>query len=187
MPTPRRERVNSFTLLVTILTIYRCEDGKRVFHRLRLNWACASWLLVPWASSWNQGTPGLLLFPALPPGMKAWWKAVVVLARPWGKTLIHNLCARLLKKEWAVGASRESQSKRKTPSVLWFGVGGDGDWIWWLEQEFWLREGVRQKQEAEQGEYIPEKVNVLLLPFPAASLQNSISRAWPAVLYTVFY
>lgn len=47
-----------------------------------------------------------------------------------------------------------------------------------------MREGLSQKQEAEQEECSLEKI-VLLLPFPVASLQNSISRVWPVVLYTV--
>lgn len=71
----------------------------KVSHKLHLDWAgashSASWLLVPWAPSWGQGTP------ALPAGMKAWWKTVVALGWPWGKTWIYNPCAQLLKRECA--------------------------------------------------------------------------------------
>lgn len=168
--------MKSLTLLATILPIYRCEGGKRVSHRLHLDWTgaswSASWLLVPWASGWGQGTPGLLLAPALPAGMKAWWKTAAVLGRTRGKTLFHNLCARLLKRECAVGTSCESQSNLKAPSVVWFRVRCGRDWIGWLEQEFWMREGLSQKQEAKQEECSLEKINVLLLPFPVASLQK---------------
>lgn len=81
-----------------------------------------------------------------------------------------------------MGASYESQSNLKTLSVL-----RDRDWILWLEQELWMREGLSQKKEAEQykcSSFLCKKINILLLPFPVASLQNRISRIWPAVFVT---
>lgn len=88
---------------------------------------------------------------------------LAVLAGPWGKTLIHNLCAGLLKRKCTVGVSYESQSNLKTPSGMWFRVGCDRDLIWWLEQEFWIGEGLNQKKEAEQEECSPEKNDVFYL------------------------
>lgn len=51
-----------------------------------------------------------------------------------------------------------------------------------------MREGLSQRQEAKQEEYSlqnKQQIYVLLFHFPAASLQNNISRAWPDVLCTI--
>ena len=180
--------MKSFTLLATILTIYRCEAGKRVSHRLHLDWAgascSASWHLVPWASSWGQGTPGLLLVPALPAGMKAWWKTVVVLAGPWGKTLICNYVLGFWRESALWGQVVNLRVTWKIPQCcnLEWGVTGIGSGGW--SRSFgWGKDWV--KNEAEQEECSLKKINVLLLPFPVPCLQNNISRVWPAVLYRV--